>query len=222
MVHLSTTSPCSQHILPVKKPSPSLKETIASPVMSVKAWRAQQKMEKNAGFTEDKSTLTSELSCDGCRIFIGRDHEEQELYFLPLLRQYAKLKHGYRFYEHAVFHVCGDCARRKGIPSSMMFFGHSVWQTRRIIFKAEVIAAETLLYGQVMGLWKASEEMPSWSWWSQWIPPLSYHVQSAPVNTHQPVPQAHTEMQSAIHDVNSLLQALSVIHIPVVQQQVAS
>src|SRR6266702_5636421 len=211
MVHIAISLPVNNITLTVKKPLPTIKEVIASPVMSVKKWREQLAMERAAGTYEDKSTLVSDLSCDSCQIFIGRDHEEQELYLFPLLRQYAKLRNGYRFYEHAVFHLCGDCAGRKGLPASMMFFGHTVWQTRRVVFKDEVTRAENLLYSQVMGLWRMKQPLPPWSWWSQWIPPLVLSllppIQQQPVRQHAQVPGGG--VQGAIGDVDSLLRALS-------------
>jgi hypothetical protein len=105
-------------------------------VMRVRDWRAQDKMERAAGHeTNTGSVMTDWFTCDLCRIGIGPNHCQQEVYLYPVYDQKAKLHgEGLGYVASDILHICGECAswKSRDLPEWLCCIGPWAWETDRL------------------------------------------------------------------------------------------
>lgn len=106
-------------------------------VMPVRDWRAQDKMEKAAGRqTNTSKIMTDWFTCDLCRIGIGPNHCQQEVYLYPVYDQKAKLHgEGLGYVASDILHICGECAtwKSRALPEWLCCIGPWAWETDRLV-----------------------------------------------------------------------------------------
>jgi hypothetical protein len=169
MVTLSVQTPNPTVSLGIPIPTSDTSESLASPLQSVHAWRADKKAEQGAGFLEEQHIYASDLECACCEIHIGKDYYEQKLYLYPVYQEEVKLKGGYRSYELAVFQLCGDCAERKGLSDELLLFDHTIWQTTNYISTYQTRFAARQLEKQMRAIPASALSivpLPRWQWFA--------------------------------------------------------
>lgn len=107
---------------------------LSAKVETVKGWREQAKAERDAGIEgggqHQYTILIQFFKCDLCRICIGRDYYEQELYLYPVYHQKERISDDPTYYDEPRFlHICGGCAARRCLPSPLRMIEPSHWLT---------------------------------------------------------------------------------------------
>jgi hypothetical protein len=93
-------------------------------------------MEKAAGHeTNTSKIMTDWFVCDLCRIGIGPNHCQQEVYLYPVYDQKAKLHgEGLGYVASDILHICGECAmwKSRDLPEWLCCIGAWAWETDRL------------------------------------------------------------------------------------------
>jgi len=103
-------------------------------VQSVKDWRAQTKAERATG--QMPTIKVALFRCDRCRVGIGFNHTEGDMYIYHVLNQIVGVGDTKRYFRDDWLKVCGGCAHRKegrNCPGAVQILWPEDYMTYKLI-----------------------------------------------------------------------------------------